>query len=159
MDDYLLPNEQQMKLMAEEYAKIKAFKPPIAEKNFDYPLPVYLNKSAEEVVIDSNSIIGLLEGLKGYNFGKINKTQIEIIKQIIGKNSILIANLYRMVIDKKQPIVVDNGVKSNALELLNLLSNCLCKLYTMRAHTDSNLFDRIISDHMVANSLLQNMLL
>ena len=159
MDDYLMPTEEQIKLMADEYAKINMTKPPIAQKNFSFPFPIYLTKYAESIIILHNEMLSNIESIQRQNIGKNSNEILDTIKQIITKNSIHIAKICKTNNNRQDTKVSSKTVKQNLLEMLDSQAKCLSNLYLLRSHISNNLFDTAISDELISASLLHNLCL
>ncbi|MEG1608256.1 MAG: hypothetical protein RR348_00165, partial [Clostridia bacterium] len=63
MQDFLMPSEEQMQLMRQEYDKVLPDMPRFAKTNFAMTLPIYLVDSLQRASDDICEIVAIIESM------------------------------------------------------------------------------------------------
>lgn len=152
MQDFILPNDNQVKQMQLEYSKVLNKSEYMLQTKEKRILPVFFVDKVQAISDNLNKVCLVITQLSEHNFYKRNIGVMQMILCVCRSNQKKLGREYNYLSKYcNQEFVGEQSLKSRLYELLKLQSKIICDTYTLSCQTKNKTFEDICREQMLVS--------
>lgn len=157
MQEYIMPSDEQMKLMSQEYERVLSYAPKVAKTRFAFTLPIYLVQRLQTACDYICEVMSIVQSLENEEFYMRNKEIFLMIVDICHSSQRQLEGNYQYISSYcNAKSKSTSSLKVSLYKIMKMQGQILKELYTIFSQTKIKVFESIYQQQMLASIQLHS---